>query len=310
MLSILQTDKPDFEPGTQWAYSNANYTLLAAVVARAAGLDEASFLQANVFGPLQMTASGFGYAAQQRPGLATPYYGTTSFQPQPVRSLDLFAGAGGMVSNAPDMAAWDVALMSGSLLDATSMHALWSPGALSNGTPVAYAMGFEPASIGGHREVWHNGLTPGAGGYCYNAIFPNDKLAVIVLSNGYDFSGVPEGMVTQVLAAYDPHVLAAAPGEDPAVTARAKDWLARLQSGNVDPSMVTPGFAKLLTPNFVAQVKASLAGSGTATGWTYLGSQAVPGATVYRYRIVLGGVPHIWMLGLAPDGKIAGSRLQ
>jgi hypothetical protein len=63
-------------------------------------------------------------------------------------------------------------------------------------------MGFVVAKLDGHREVWHNGLAPGAGGYCYNALFPDDGLAIVVLSNGYDFSGRPERLVRQIFRQY------------------------------------------------------------------------------------------------------------
>lgn len=319
VVSLLATDQPDFAPGTRWEYSNANYALLAAIVAKAGGVSEAEFLQRNIFDPLKMNASGFGYVAQQRPGVATAYQGAAPFVAQSPIGLDLYSGAGAMISNAPDLAAWDIALMNGKLLDAGSMQALWTAGTLPSGAPVPYAMGFVPTALAGHREVWHNGLAPGAGGYCFNAIFPDDKLAVIVLSNGYDFDGVPERMVAGVLAAYDPAAAAQiaasappspAPGEDPEVTARAKDWWHRLQTGTVDLARVDARFAHMLTPEFLAQVKASLAGQGTPTDWIYIGSTAVPGATVYRYWVRVGGVPHVWSVGLTPGGMIAGSQLQ
>jgi len=205
LLRILATDKPDFAPGTKWAYSNTNYAVLSAIIARVAETDEASFLQANIFGPLKMTESGFGYAAQQRPEVALPYHGHGSFRPQePIVSLDLTAGAGAMVSSATDLTVWNIALMQGALLDTESMQALWTSGKLRDGKSVAYAMGFVPATLAGHRVLWHNGLAPGAGGYCLNAIFPDAKLAVVVLSNGYNFSGAAEQIVAHVLAAYYP----------------------------------------------------------------------------------------------------------
>ncbi len=59
IVPILATDRPDFVPGTQWAYSNANYALLTAVIAKAGRTDEASFLRANVFEPTpEKNASG------------------------------------------------------------------------------------------------------------------------------------------------------------------------------------------------------------------------------------------------------------
>ncbi len=293
VIDILATDKPDFTPGSQWEYSNANYTLLSGVVGKAAGSGEAAFLQKNIFGPLAMTSSGFGYAEARRVSLATPYQGHAPFQRQQPISLDLAAGAGGSFSTASDVAKWDLALMQGTLLDAASMRALWSPGRLTDGQSTPYSMGFVPATLSGHRELWHNGLTPGAGGYCYNAIFPDDGLAVIVLSNGYNFNGTAELMVERVLAAYYPGAGAMAqptpvPGEDSAATAQ---------------------FARRLTPQFLAQVKAGLAEMGTPTDWIFVGSQSIAGATVYRYWIRIDGVPHIWSVAITPAGKIAGSKL-
>lgn len=200
VLDILATDTPDFAPGSRWEYSNANYAVLSGVIQKVSGTDEAAFLQRNVFDPLAMRSSGFGYAEASRVALATPYHGHAPFEPQQPISLDLFAGAGALFSTAPNMAKWDLALMRGTLLDATSMKALWSPGQLSDGSPTKYAMGFVPTTLNGHREVWHNGLAPGAGGYCYNAIFPDDGVAVIILSNGYAFQGTPELVVQRVLA--------------------------------------------------------------------------------------------------------------
>jgi hypothetical protein len=74
------------------------------------------------------------------------------------------------------------------LLNNDSMHTLWTNGTLPNGQRMHYAMGFVVDAIGEHREIWHNGYSPKAGGYCLNAIFPEDDLAVIVLSNSPDFS--------------------------------------------------------------------------------------------------------------------------
>lgn len=200
LFAILRTDSADFAPGTHWAYSNTNYAALAWIVAQTSAVPYATWLRREIFTPLHMSASGSGYAAQA--GTATPYQGTGVFTKQFTLSLDLFYGAGGIVSSATDLASWDIALLQGRVLDAASMRDLWSAGQLADGTPVNYAMGFVPASLAGHREVWHNGLAPGAGGYCYNAIFPDDGLAVIVLSNGLNFTGEPERIVRSVLEAY------------------------------------------------------------------------------------------------------------
>lgn len=168
-----------------------------------------AYLRSAIFRPLGMTSTANGHGAQDR--AAVPYTGHGTFSALPERlSLDLYYGAGSIVSTAHDMARWDAALLRGALLSPGSRRDLWSPGHLSSGDPVPYAMGFVPATVAGHREVWHNGLSPFAGGYCYNAIFPDDDLAVVVLTNAGDFQGpagptfapAAEALVRDVLDAY------------------------------------------------------------------------------------------------------------
>ena len=81
------------------------------------------------------------------------------------------------------------------------MHLLWTPGTPHQGAS-SYAMGFVPGSIDGHRELWHNGLTPTIGGYTLNAIFPDDDLAVAILSNGAAFAGESEALVKGLCAMF------------------------------------------------------------------------------------------------------------
>jgi D-alanyl-D-alanine carboxypeptidase len=205
IIAILKTDRPDFAPGERWAYSNTNYAMLAQVVARASGIPYTDFLSRNIFFPLGMASSGNGFQAQA--STATAYEGSAgSFAPaEPRISLDLFYGAGSIVSTAQDLASWDAALMSGKFLNAESMRTLWTNAKLPNGEPANYAMGFVESAVGSHRELWHNGYSPHAGGYCLNALFPDDKFAVVVLSNASDksFRGVPEKIVFEVVSLYD-----------------------------------------------------------------------------------------------------------
>lgn len=47
----------EFAPGTQADYSNSGYVLLAEIVSRVSGLSFAQYMQANIFGPTDMTNS-------------------------------------------------------------------------------------------------------------------------------------------------------------------------------------------------------------------------------------------------------------
>lgn len=316
ILHFLAMDNPDFAPGTQWEYSNANYAALTAVVEKVSGEPMGTFLKTHIFTPLHMRASGFGLPAQTSAPIATSYQDGKPLTP-PI-TLDVFSGAGAGVSSAHDMARWDMALMKGTLLSRASTETMFRAGTLSNGKRVKYAMGWVPASIAGHREFWHNGLAPGAGGYCLNAIFPNDGLAVIVLTNGFGAAGTPERLVAQVAAAYGigaappaaQAVPTQAPGDDPHIDASARAFWNALSSGNVDRSVLTPQFSAALTPALLTSVQQGLLMMGDLRAFVFAGTQSGNGFTVYRYALVFAnGTQHEWDVAITPAGKIAGSHL-
>jgi CubicO group peptidase (beta-lactamase class C family) len=198
LLAILSTDTLDFSPGAKWEYSNSNYAALAAVVERVSGVPFGAFLRTQIFEPLHMTASDFGYAAQQSGAVAIGY---VNGKPEtPPLSLDLYSGAGGAVSSAHDLGLWDLALMRGALISASYLATVWQDGVPSGQGTRRYTMGWVLATLAGHRELWHNGLTPGVGGYCYNAIFPDEGLAVVILTNGFGGRGLPERMAQEAAA--------------------------------------------------------------------------------------------------------------
>jgi D-alanyl-D-alanine carboxypeptidase len=319
IIAILKTDKPDFAPGEKWEYSNTNYAVLAYIVERVSGMPYADFLRKNIFTPLEMTSSGSGFAAQAN--TATPYEGSPGkFRPaQPPISLDLAYGAGSIVSTVTDLARWDAALIEGKLLNAESMHALWTNGTLPNGQPVHYAMGFVVDKIGSHREIWHNGFTPKAGGYCLNAIFPDDDLFIIVLSNASQdsFRGKPEQIVKEVLALYDPSVAepkeappASGPvQDDPAVNALAMKIWDQMNSEKLDRSLLSPEMNAAMTPELLAQVASQLQGMGQLEKLRLLEKTAMNGGTNYVYDAQFSSGMHKIQIFMTADGKVGGYRL-
>ena len=324
IIAVLKTDKPDFAPGEKWEYSNSNYAVLAFIVARVSGIAYPNFLTQKVFTPLAMSSSGSGFAEQSQ--AATPYEGTAgNFHPaQPRLSLDLFYGAGSVISTAQDLARWDAALINGKLLNADSMHLLWTNGTLASGEPTRYAMGFIADSIGDHREVWHNGFSPKAGGYCYNAIFPDDGLAVIVLSNASEstFRGKPEKIVSSVLALYDPRVAqlantspantvspANASKDEPNVHSLAMKLWDQMSTGKPDRSLFTSEMNSAMTPELLASAQPGLQGLGKLESLNLIDRTNVKGGTSYLYSAQFSTGTHKISIFIAPDGKVGGYRV-
>ena len=136
--------------------------MLARAVEIASGIPYGRFVEQNIFKPLGMNRSGYGFAAQSAMPVATAYTGSAPFATYPMTwSLDLAYGAGGIVSSAHDMGLWMNGLLSKRLLDTAGLSRDFGPTGHFDVRPaVNYAMGFSPATMNGHREVWHNGFAP------------------------------------------------------------------------------------------------------------------------------------------------------
>jgi CubicO group peptidase (beta-lactamase class C family) len=75
-INLVQLEKEplDFKPGTQFNYSNSGYVVLALIIEKVSGEAYGTFLQQNIFAPLQMTHTGYDFTQPQLPNLASGYY--------------------------------------------------------------------------------------------------------------------------------------------------------------------------------------------------------------------------------------------
>ncbi len=321
LLDFMALDRPDFSPGSRWEYSNTNYTALAAIEAAVTSQSYRTLLQRRIFSPLKMSQSGLGFAAQRALRPATPFLtdgsGISPVPPARRLSLDLYSGAGGIVSSADDLARWDIALLGGRLLDPAMRRLWWSPGRLADGTTTSYGMGWVVAELDGRRELWHNGYAPGAGGFCFNALFPKEGLAVVILSNTGSLAAEGDAPLRSLAAklarAALPSAFAerAAPGEDAAVTGRVEALWAAYQAGEPPLAEMEPTFAALFTPAFTRSLAKEIGALGSPKRWIFLGKSGLgAGMTLYRYRAELGdGSSPTFAVAIDAAGKIAGSRL-
>ncbi len=195
----------DFEPGTNWSYSNSAYFILGGVVEKAAGEPLAKVFKTRFFAPLGMTHSALDDETEIVDGRARGYSGSGpgKFTNAPFISMSIPGGAGSVRSTAADLAKWNAALYGGKILKPASLAAMLTPGKLSNGENTGAAMAKMMKAAGapadaasakreygyalflsedeGHRKIDHGG-----GIYGFSASlseFPDDKTTVVVLSN-------------------------------------------------------------------------------------------------------------------------------
>ena len=95
---------PDFRAGTNWSYSNTNYIALGLVIEKVTGHSYASELSQRILGPLKLGQTELA-TSRRPPGLTDA--GTNPNLPW---------AAGGIVSDAADIADFYAALLSGKLL--------------------------------------------------------------------------------------------------------------------------------------------------------------------------------------------------
>ena len=100
----------------------------------------------------------------------------------------------------------------------------------------------------------------------------------------------------------------ATPSADPAVTARAKEWLHRAQTGTIDRSQLSAQMNSLLTDDLVKGVSAQMGSLGDPTGFTLIDMRSVAGSNIYLYKAQFKTAALEEILSLDATGKIDGLR--
>jgi len=307
ILALVSNKPLEFTPGSRFAYSNTNYILLGEIVERASRESWESYVREHLFAMAGMTHSGFiGDEARLQP-MATGYdAGKNGAKVSPAFGSGWAWSAGAIVSTVGDMLAWDSALFGGRLINATDLAAMIAPGKPAFGKNSWYGYGWVIDSADGHKRIWHNG---GTFGYmAANMLFPRDHTIIVVLQNNVSLAG-PESTAMRVFEAVEPSAATAikpAAGEDPAITTRVRDWVNRLETGNIDRSQLGAEMNKVLTPAFLAQVKQQIAVLGAPQQLVYLGKTNGKKGTVYSYRAVFAVATFTLHFEVDTTGKIGG----
>ena len=210
LLAIAFARPPNFAPGTEFEYCNTNYALLGLIIERVDGKPLARSMQDRLFGPLglkntELPAStvntipepyshGYLYGSSSVALVGTPPY-TPALQaaaragtllPNDYTGVNhsIVAAAGGVISNADDLAVWIEALVGGRVLDAEYQRR-WldslKPEDPSKPDGQKYGYGVSQLSWGPNTIYFHGGETPG-----FNSKIsydPTNRMTLIVWTN-------------------------------------------------------------------------------------------------------------------------------
>ncbi|MCC7051765.1 MAG: beta-lactamase family protein [Gemmatimonadaceae bacterium] len=184
VLALLTRQRAlNFEPGSQYAYSNTNYVLAAILVERVSGQSLRAFTTAALFVPLGMRATTWrdepGALFPRRAAGYSPRDDGTFRNDTPIESV---VGPSGLLTTAGDLQRWLHNLDTEAVGGPGFRDDMERVGVLTSGRPTGYAMGLEVSTLGGLRAVSHAGWT---GGYvAYAGRMPSRALSLVILCNG------------------------------------------------------------------------------------------------------------------------------
>jgi CubicO group peptidase (beta-lactamase class C family) len=224
IVSRAMTSKLQSPPGERHAYSNAGFSLLAAIVETVSGQSYETFLRERLFRPAGMTSTGYSFSGEAVSRLARGYqdgadWGIGAEKAAATRG-DFWnlIGNGGVHSTIGDLYKWMTALEQGKVLTKEARQKFFQPHVLvyanyrNSNSPLYYAYGWYVWKLpAGKTLIFHLG-----GNGVFNAAVRyhvDDRAVVVYASNVSDFHDpsypVPaiERMLAGEVVAMPPKVL-------------------------------------------------------------------------------------------------------
>lgn len=301
-------EKPlDFEPGTDWQYSNTNYVLLGLIVEKVSGEPLYKFIREHVLTPLGLEGVFNTYTERER--LQVDGYVSYAMAPvrvQPLEGTGWYFGDGDLAMPASTLVKWDLGIIHQSLLSPESYKEFETPFVLKSGRDAHYGLGIFIRHEDGRLVFEHSGEV---GGYVSeNVVYPVEKDAVAVLTNE-----VASGAASEIAAAIAPLILPPAPtqaktGPTEVVAAFApklKGIMTGLQTQQIDRALFTADCNDYFGADALKDFASTLGPLGAVTAVAPVRNALRGGMTFGLYKVTFsGGESVLVTVYLEPDGKI------
>jgi CubicO group peptidase (beta-lactamase class C family) len=288
----------DFDPGTQYQYSNTNYVIAGLIIEKASGRPFLEFLRARIFVPLGMrsvTDVDQGSLASGDP-IGYMRYALGPPRAAPKEGNGWLFAAGELAMTARDLARWNVSLLERSLLTPASLREMETDVRLKNGLGTRYGLGVGVTMESGHRALEHGGEVSGF--TAENAVFPDDRAAISVLTN-QDSADAASAIMRKIAP-----LLFAKQGSAAASESRARQVFDVLQQGKIDRSLFTADANSYFTDQALRDFAASLGPLGKPEGFKQTSQRDRGGMTFHGFEVKYPKrTLAIWERDM-PDGKI------
>ena len=171
----------NFSPGESFAYCNTGFNLLGFIIESVSGTNYWEYMNARIFRPLGMSTTTDREPSTIIPNRAHGYEQTNHVWINRDYDLTDIFSAGAMVSTVGDLAKWNAALDGNNLLKSANKDAMWTVSENTQSKSTKYGFGWFIDTVEGHKNIGHGGATSGFSASLQR--FPDDKLAVIILTN-------------------------------------------------------------------------------------------------------------------------------
>jgi CubicO group peptidase (beta-lactamase class C family) len=284
-LAVIKKIPLDFEPGTQWSYSNTGYMLLGILVSKLAEKHWSEFLEGRLFQPLAMSSTS---VISERDIVMHRAAGYVLDEKGEVKNQDWASptanstGDGALYFSVKDLAAWNTALDARKFMKPDHFEAWWTPISLANGTTYPYGFGWTIQEQRGYPLIEHGGAWQGFRAAI--ARYPEQRLNISVLAN-LD-AAEPELIAKTIAGQVDPAL--ALPNADakvadpnPARTEKLRSVLAAYASYGRVPEM-----AKALAETAAGSSREAYGRKGLASklkgveSFTYVGEDDLAGRSL------------------------------
>jgi CubicO group peptidase (beta-lactamase class C family) len=272
----------DFEPGTQYQYSNTNYNIAGLIVEKASGERFWPFLQARVLEPLGLSRT-IDLDRQRGQLEPTGYfrYALAPLRPAVLEAPGWYFADGSLAMPIDELLTWDISLMNRSLLAPASYDAMETEMRLKNGQGVRYGLGVSLTVRDGHRLVSHSGEV---GGFVSsNLVFPDDKIAVAVLTN--QEASAAAARIGRAVSAMLLAPAAVVSTEASAAERQAREVLADLQQGKINRALFTDNANFFFTAAALADHRTSLSPLGAVASVRQTSTSQRGGMTFRAFEV-------------------------
>ncbi len=244
----------DFDPGTQYQYSNTNFNIVGLIVQKVSGEPFWQFLEKNVLEPVGLSHT-IDLDTQHNQLEPTGYFrhALGPLRPALMEAPGWYFADGEMAMPVSDLLKWDISVMNQTLLDSASYAAMEAPTTLKNGKTSNYGLGLSTGMYNGHKIVSHSGEV---GGFvAANYVMPDDKLALAVLTN--QEASPAAGLIGRaILGVIGPGSVGGA--DVAAAESLATKVLTGLQHGQIDRTLFTANCNSYFDAQAIADYRSSL----------------------------------------------------